>query len=62
MERLHFGDKCSSKEFCFKIRIGLNICQSGFEIGWQHIHTRYNQCVHTFMSALCIAGTAVIWL
>lgn len=28
---------------------------------WHRIHTRYDQCAHTFMSAICIAAT-VIWL
>jgi transposase len=24
---------------------------------WRHIHTRYDRCVHTFFSAICIAVT-----
>ena len=24
---------------------------------WRRIHTRYDRCAHTFMSAICIAAT-----
>jgi len=26
------------------------------------IHTRYDRCAHTFMSAICIAATVIFWL
>ena len=29
---------------------------------WRRIHTRYDRCTHTFMSAICIAATFVFWL
>jgi transposase len=29
---------------------------------WRRIHTRYDRCAHTFMSAICIAGTVIFWL
>ena len=29
---------------------------------WRRIHTRYNRCAHTFMSAICIAATVIFWL
>ena len=29
---------------------------------WRRIHTRYNRCAHTFMSAICIAATVILWL
>lgn len=29
---------------------------------WRRIHTRYDRCAHTFMSALCIAATVIFWL
>ena len=29
---------------------------------WRRIHTRYDRCVHTFMSAICIAATVIFWL
>ena len=29
---------------------------------WRHIHTRYDRCSHTFMSAICIAAAAIFWL
>jgi len=29
---------------------------------WRRIHTRYDRCAHTFMSAICIAATVVFWL
>ena len=29
---------------------------------WRRIHTRYDRCAHTFMSAICIAATAIFWL
>lgn len=28
---------------------------------WRRIHTRYDRCAHTFMSAICIA-TVIFWL
>jgi hypothetical protein len=28
----------------------------------RRIHTRYDRCAHTFMSAICIAATAIFWL
>ena len=30
--------------------------------GWRRIHTRYDRCAHTFMSAICIAATVIFWL
>jgi len=30
--------------------------------GWRRIHTRYDRCGNTFMSAICIAATVVFWL
>ena len=29
---------------------------------WRRIHTRYDRCAHTFMSAICIAVTIIFWL
>ena len=29
---------------------------------WRRIHTRYDRCAHTFMSAICIAATCCYWL
>lgn len=29
---------------------------------WRRIHTRYDRCAHTFMSAICIATTVIFWL
>ncbi|ESY79330.1 transposase [Mesorhizobium sp. LNHC221B00] len=29
---------------------------------WRHIHTRYDRCVRTFMSAICIAATVIFWI
>jgi transposase len=29
---------------------------------WRHIHTRYERCAHTFMSAIAIAATVIFWL
>src|SRR6185436_15682944 len=29
---------------------------------WRRIHTRYDRCAHTFMSAICIAATVVFWM
>ena len=29
---------------------------------WRRIHTRYNRCAHTFMSAICIAATILFWI
>ena len=29
---------------------------------WRRIHTRYDGCAHTFMSAICIAATVIFWL
>lgn len=29
---------------------------------WLRIHTRYDRCTHTFMSAICIAATIICWL
>ena len=29
---------------------------------WRRIHTRYDRCAHTFMSAICIAAAAIFWL
>jgi len=31
-------------------------------LGAIHIHTRYDRCAHTFMSAICIAATVIFWL
>lgn len=28
----------------------------------RRIYTRYDRCVHTFMSAICIAATVIFWL
>ena len=28
---------------------------------WRRIHTRYDRCAHTFMSAICIAATITFW-
>jgi len=28
----------------------------------RRIHTRYDRCAHTFMSAICIAVTIIFWL
>jgi transposase len=29
---------------------------------WCRIHTRYERCAHTFMSAIAIAATVIFWL
>ncbi len=29
---------------------------------WRRIHTRYDRCAHTFMSAICIVATVIFWL
>jgi transposase len=29
---------------------------------WRRIHTRYDRCAHTFMSAICIAATVIYLL
>ncbi|NBU11776.1 MAG: IS5 family transposase [Proteobacteria bacterium] len=29
---------------------------------WRRIHTRYDRCAHTFMSAICLAATVIFWL
>jgi transposase len=29
---------------------------------WRRIHTRYDRCAHTFMSAIAIAATVIFWL
>ena len=29
---------------------------------WRRIHTRYDPCAHTFMSAICIAATVIFWI
>jgi len=29
---------------------------------WRRIHTRYDRCAHTFMSAICKAATVIFWL
>ena len=29
---------------------------------WRRVHTRYDRCAHTFMSAICIAATVIFWL
>lgn len=28
----------------------------------RRIHTRYDRCAHTFMSAICIVATVIFWL
>ena len=29
---------------------------------WRRIHTRYDRCAHTFMSAIAIAATFIFWI
>ena len=29
---------------------------------WRRIHTRYDRCAHTFMSAICLSATVIFWL
>ncbi len=29
---------------------------------WRRIHTRYDRCAHTFMSAISIATSIIFWL
>ena len=29
---------------------------------WRRIHTRYDRCAHTFMSAIWIAATVMFWM
>ena len=29
---------------------------------WRRVHTRYDRCAHTFLSAICIAATVIFWL
>ena len=36
--------------------------RSGKLKDWRRIHTRYDRCAHTFMSAICIAATVIFWL
>jgi len=28
----------------------------------RRIHTHYDRCAHTFVSAICIAATVIFWL
>jgi transposase len=29
---------------------------------WRRIHTRYDRCAHTYLSAICIAAAITFWL
>ena len=29
---------------------------------WRRIHTRYDRCAHTFMSAIVIAAIVIFWI
>lgn len=29
---------------------------------WRRIHTRYDRCAHTFISAICIAAIIIFWI
>ena len=29
---------------------------------WRRVHTRYDRCAHTFMSAIVLAATVIFWL
>ena len=29
---------------------------------WQRVHTRYDRCAHTFMSAIYIAAAVIFWI
>ena len=29
---------------------------------WRRIHTRYDRCAHTYLSAICIAATVIFWI
>jgi transposase len=29
---------------------------------WRRIHTRYDRCAHTFMSAIAIAAIVFFWI
>ena len=29
---------------------------------WRRVHTRYDRCAHTFLSAICIAAAVIFWL
>ncbi|MGO9232660.1 MAG: IS5 family transposase [Methylocella sp.] len=29
---------------------------------WRRIHTRYDRCAHTYLSAICLAAAVVFWL
>jgi transposase len=29
---------------------------------WRRVHTRYDRCAHTFLSAITIAATVIFWL
>lgn len=29
---------------------------------WRRIHTRYDRCAHTFLSAIAIAATVIFWI
>ena len=29
---------------------------------WRRVHTRYDRCAHTFMSAICIAAAVIFYL
>jgi transposase len=29
---------------------------------WRRVHTRYDRCAHTFMSAISIAAAVIFWL
>jgi transposase len=29
---------------------------------WRRIHTRYDRCAHTFLSAIAFAATFIFWI
>ena len=46
------------------------LCRKRHKIGnmfgkikdWRRIHTRYDRCAHTFMSAIAIAAIVIFWI
>ena len=40
----------------------LSACLGRQSKGTGGLHTRYDRCAHTFLSAICIAATVIFWL
>src|SRR5690606_1101140 len=43
-------------------RFSMQIDNTLVLMDWRRIHTRYDRCAHTFMSAICIAAAVIFWL